>query len=249
VRTFNLKEYYDTCEQEIQYNSINRRSDLKISSAEHPERAPIYIEIFVTHASDSEKLHSGNKIIEIKIESEEDIEYIKEKGIAEVINHDNTLYQKYIPRISFWGFKTEEYTLENFHEEIVFSRYILYKSGKYQCRQECCLCNELRKLVPNSLYEICFHIPVAFGIHEIAKWMGYRKFGIKNCLLCKHYVDRYDGMGKLCRLYKHLNIPQYEPHNNARAQTCPSFVLNVDEMTQCLNRVDSDDIPPITEYL
>lgn len=72
-KRFNLKEFYDSCEQEIQYDSINRRSDLKIFSSKKPQLAPIYIEFFVTHASDVSKLHNGGKIIEVKIESENDI--------------------------------------------------------------------------------------------------------------------------------------------------------------------------------
>lgn len=42
-KRFNLKEFYDSCEQEIQYDSINRRSDLKIFSSKKPQLAPIYI--------------------------------------------------------------------------------------------------------------------------------------------------------------------------------------------------------------
>lgn len=248
VKTFNLKDFYDTCEQEIKYCDINRRSDLKFSSSKFPDRDPIYIEIYVTHASDSEKLHSGNKIIEIKIDSEEEIEDLIRNGIVEDCSCEETPYKNHVPKVSFWGFKNKDYNLENLSTEIEFSRYILYKSGKYQCRQECCMCNQLKKIYKHSLYEICFHIPVAFGLHEIAKWMGFRKYGLKNCLICKHYVDAYNGTGKLCKLYKILGIPQYEPHDNARAQTCTSFELNVDEMKHCLNAVDTNDIPPITEF-
>ena len=64
--------------------------------------------------------------------------------------------------------------------------------------------------------------------------MGYRKFGIKNCMLCKNYVDSYDGMGKLCRLYKYLGINRFEPHDTARAKTCQSFTLDEQEMNEYL---------------
>lgn len=66
-RRIDIKEWYDSCEQEISYDNIRRRSDLKFFSKEFPERKPIYIEFCVTHASDEAKLHSGNKIIEILI--------------------------------------------------------------------------------------------------------------------------------------------------------------------------------------
>lgn len=41
---FNIKQFYDSCEQEIPYDNINRRSDLKIYSSTNPERDPIYLE-------------------------------------------------------------------------------------------------------------------------------------------------------------------------------------------------------------
>jgi hypothetical protein len=55
-----LKKYYDSCEQEICYDNIRRRSDLKIFSSTHPEREPIYIEFCVTHASDEAKHATDN---------------------------------------------------------------------------------------------------------------------------------------------------------------------------------------------
>lgn len=48
-KSFDLKKFYDSCEQEIRYDKIRRRSDLKIYSSTHPEREPIYIEFCVTH--------------------------------------------------------------------------------------------------------------------------------------------------------------------------------------------------------
>lgn len=72
----NLKDFYDCCEQEVVYDNIKRCSDLKLFSSIKPDREPVYIEFCVTHASEEEKLHSGNKIIECMIESEEDIDAI-----------------------------------------------------------------------------------------------------------------------------------------------------------------------------
>ena len=61
-KRFNLKDFYDSCEQERPYDDIRRRSDLKIWSSSNPEQSPIYIEIFVTHQSEEEKLHSGSRV-------------------------------------------------------------------------------------------------------------------------------------------------------------------------------------------
>ena len=101
----NLKDDYDTCEQEQVYNKINRRSDLKIYSSTNPDLEPIYLEFCVTHSSDSEKLHSGNKIIEILIEKEKDIFDIIENGIIETKSNN----KEELNKISFYGFEKKDF--------------------------------------------------------------------------------------------------------------------------------------------
>ena len=242
-KRFNLKEFYDSCEQEIQYDSINRRSDLKIFSSKKPQLAPIYIEFFVTHASDVSKLHNGGKIIEVKIESENDIQRIVDDGFIESSKCDSRLLEgiesENISETTLWGFKSEDYDAKNITQEIEFSRYILYASGKSQCYQDTSLCKNIAKVRKQSLLEICIHTPVAFGVYEMVKYQGYKRFGIKNCLYCKNFVDSYDGSGKLCRLYKYLGIDRFEQHDTARAKSCPSFLINQDEMNRELKHFDS----------
>lgn len=247
-RRFNLKEYYDTCEQETAYDNINRRSDLKIWSTVHPDRKPIYIEIFVTHQSDESKLHSGNKIIEIKIENEQDIDEIVQNGFVEKPRDMTTLSENVaVTKTHFFGFKKEDYCNKMLNQPIDFCRYVLYPSGKFRCYQDTCLCNELCRTEPRAQCELCFHTIDSFNVRELAKWMGYQRYGIKNCLLCRNYVDSYDGMGKLCRLYKHLGFSRYEQHDTARAKTCPSFTLYKQEMEESLKELHSCDCPTITE--
>ena len=66
--------------------------------------------------------------------------------------------------------------------------------------------------------------------------------------MCMYCVDSYNDTGKICRLYRQLNIPITErPLNTSRAKTCTSFVLNQKEMNECLQKVDNKEIPPITE--
>ncbi len=241
-KSFNLKEFYDSCEEEISYDTIRRRSDLKLFSSKNPNIAPIYIEFFVTHASDEEKLYSGEKIIEVKIESESDIEKIASEGFIQREKHisieDCIDDESIVQDISFYGFKDSDYTAE-ISQEIEFSRYILYPSGKSQCYQDVALCNNLVKARRNSLLEICIHTPVAFGIYEMAKYQGFKRFGIKNCILCRNYVERYSGMGMICRLYKHLGISNIEQLDTARAKECRCFSINEEEMKEELNKYES----------
>lgn len=234
---FNIKQFYDSCEQEIPYDNINRRSDLKIYSSTNPERDPIYLEFFVTHASDEEKLHSGNKIIEICVESEDDILQLAENGIVESDNHYVNKYnviERNLQKVCFYGFKNKDCKNSHISNEIVFVRYILYKSGKTQCFKDKCDCKRLARSKTSSLLEICIHTSVSFGIYEQVGYIGFQKFKIPNCILCKNYVDSYSGMGKICRLYKYLQISRYELFDTARAKTCSCFAIDQEDMQSVL---------------
>lgn len=224
------------CEQEIQYDNINRRSDLKFFSSTIPERPSIYLEFFVTHASDESKLHSGNKIIEIKIEDVNDITEIVQKGIIE--NKDR------YPLVEFYGFIKDDYNNQSIVRDINFLRYSLYKSGKSQCYQDQCKCNDLKKQHNYSLYEICIHTDISFKVYDKLKYIGYQKFKINNCILCTNYVDAYDGSGKICRLYKRFKMNYYDPLDTGRATQCECFKINKVEMEEILKTgigVDFDE--------
>ena len=214
---YNLKKYYDSCEQEIKYDGINLRSDLKIFLSTDTNRKPIYLEFCVTHASEQYKLHSGNKIIEIIIDSEKDIYSILEKGVIERSN------------ISFYGFRNEDFCNINVYSNISIVRYILYQSGKFDCSRNECTCKELKPTKNNSLFEIIFNIRNNWDVFNFVKYLGYAKYLIKNCLVCKHYVKSY-GEGYICKLYKYLQIPKYEQFDTTRAKTCHKFFLNYEEM-------------------
>ncbi|MEE1272337.1 MAG: competence protein CoiA family protein [Bacteroidales bacterium] len=231
IKTFNLKHYYDTCEQEKGYDNNNRRSDLKIYSTKNPSYKPIYLEFCVTHASDSEKLHSGNKIIEILIESEDDICNIIKNGIIETKNND----EEKINKISFYGFKNEDYKNENISSEIQIFRYVLYSSGKMYSKEDLSQCNNIKKKYLNSIWELVFHVPFYLHYHNISnvmKYVCYEKYKIPNCILCKYYKENngYIG-GMICICYKTLNIPYEETYkiDTARAKQCPLFKIDTYE--------------------
>lgn len=231
-REFNIKQFYDSCEQEIAYDGINRRSDLKIFSSKNPQRPPIYLEFCVTHESDFEKLHSGNKIIEINITSERDILQISDYGIIEssCCNSGENILD-----ISFYGFKNQGYS-NNLSNKIEFVRFILYQSGKMRCFQDFCDCRHLVKSA-KSLFEVCIHTDVSFGVYDKLKYIAFQKFGIPNCTLCKNWVNLYyNSEEKICRLYKRLQISKDEDLDSARAKKCPYFTIDKDEQNLILRQ-------------
>ena len=235
-KRFNLKDFYDSCEQEVAYDGNKRRSDLKLFSSINPQRPPIYIEFCVTHASEKQKLHSGNRIIECIIEDESDIDRIIENGFVENTQIADEYERSCQMGIQTFGFANSDKNNTLMNTEIEFSRYVLFNSGKSRCFQDYCNCKELRRSSPYSLFEVCFHTPVAFDIYEYAKYLGYDKFHIPNCLLCKNYVMGFSGMGMICKNYRHLQIPLNEKFDTSRAKQCPCYIFNKEEHDQMIQK-------------
>lgn len=77
-REFNLLDYYDTCEIEAEYKGY--RADLLLYNKLSSSLEPIFIEICVKHPCSQEKIESNIRIIEVKIESEDDINRIINKS-------------------------------------------------------------------------------------------------------------------------------------------------------------------------
>lgn len=69
--------------------------------------------------------------------------------------------------LHFGDSKSEDYNESSINQEVEFSRYILYTSGKSRCYQDTSFCKKIKKARSQSLMEICFHTPVAFGIYEL----------------------------------------------------------------------------------
>lgn len=231
--SFNLKEYYDSCEQEVCYDSIRRRSDLKFFSSTSTDTPPIYIEFFVTHACDEEKLHTGENIIEIKIESEADIDYIIENGFIE--NDSPAENEK--KKTTFYGFLTPNINTLELKKELNFHRFILYPSGKSDFRDFPTSCKDesiTSKIEDSSLLEIVFLGRVTFSTFGIARFVGFQRYKIKNCNVCEHYV-KDDYIDKhYCSLHKTLNIPKNV--DTTQAKTCPKFTIDQHEMNKQIEK-------------
>lgn len=81
--SFDLKKYYDKCEIEKDYvvGEETFRPDVLLVP-KNPKHPPVFVEVFVSHESTYEKRNSGAKIIEIKLESEEDFRLIEKCHIS-----------------------------------------------------------------------------------------------------------------------------------------------------------------------
>lgn len=187
-----LKNNFDTCEEEAGYKGF--RADLKLTHSEYPEREPIFLEIFVTHECKPDKIASGIKIIEIKINSEIDaLQPIIENEGSMVESKPYTPYNvKTISPIRFYNFE------RNVTPEYLLNRFCLYRDEngllRGRCEQNKITCQNvetehndlslfevaiLEKSVPNKQKYSLNYLGMALAINK--------GFEIKNCIFCNRF--------------------------------------------------------------
>lgn len=219
---FNLKDYYDSCEQEVAYSDKTGRSDLKIYSSTNPDRKPIYVEFYVTHASCLKKLHSGNKIIEAKIESMDDIHLIKKFGFIERTRNSDENNKSY-PLVNFYGFNRPT----NILKDHFITRFVLYETERMSFFQwASCKCYREQKY-KTSLLEIFFPNGSLSDIENTAKSIAYLKYKIKDCALCS-FINNSDRT-KVCKL-NNLVVS-----DTSTAKTCQYFHIDEERMNKELS--------------
>ncbi len=236
-RRFNLKDYYDSCEQEKPYDNILRRSDLKFFSLSNRDRPPLYIEFCVSHPSDEHKLHSGNRIIEVVLQNEHNIDCLVRSGFIENhINIDKMRGESLLPETHFYGFK-KEFKTASIVLPLLVKYYALYRSGKYMLKTHIGKCNSEKKYERNTLYEMHFYNTELYD-YEYAMYRGYEKFPIPNCSFCKHYVIRKTkgleyGSCRCCS-----NIPKDMNLDKETAKQCHYYDFNKEKMDRVLKEVE-----------
>ena len=210
-KTIDLKKYFDTCNEEQSIKGF--KADLLLSDSTLKYKGYILLEIYVTHKCSERKINSGQKIIEIRISSEEDIENIIKGNISE---NDN---------IRFYGFANDEKPL---HVSNV-PRFVLYKSDAAYIDYNA-LCNNNTRLSDKSVLELNISRHYSYTEKETIRAYGLAKaitmgYEIKNCAICKYIC--YDGdTGKYrCNLYKRFSTPHFPKQDHA--QNCEYY--NIDK--------------------
>lgn len=160
--TIDLKKIFDTCEEEVTYKGF--RADLMLSSKEHPEREPIFLEISVTHDCEPEKLESGIQIIELKITDENDVlrPLVEESSLFGRFNPEHPYDFSTLPPIRFFNFKRQ------FETARPLERFWVAKDDKGVLRGYCTQDNLNCRNVENnhredSIYEIAIPSEVLVG--------------------------------------------------------------------------------------
>ena len=185
LETFNLKEYYDTCEEEKAIGDF--RADLLLSSSTQPSRKPILLEIQVTHESEPQKIDTKKKlhIIEMRVKDEADIFELVQKPLTEHPDHTYVRDVDTVGFAKFYGFKrksSDDRPLSLRH----ITRFCLYSNGSaYIPEMEDTLrCHQQdKRLYRHTILELNFEPPTEFGvsIYNLGYVYAYKKGELYTC--------------------------------------------------------------------
>mgnify|MGYP000009351448 FL=1 len=221
-KNYDLKKFYNTFEVEAFYD--NFRADILLSNS-IKKYTPVFIEIYVSHPCEHQKIDLGNKIIELKINSEDDIKPIINSPI---ITEDGNLIRLYNfkPKGDFTGPPQHPKQLVKFS---VFESYKMY-CGNTDCQTFSCHRNKAifeltSDFHPDFLPEYSLY---DYGIVELYDLDP----NLKVCNLCRYYRPRdilFDDLFDIrinkrpifCCLYKKLGTDKYRDPSDAR--TCTAF--------------------------
>lgn len=184
-KTFDLKQLYYVAGVEKNFGGFI--PDILLEKCKDSTKDPLFVEIFVTHSCSTAKINSGNRIIEFKIDSEEDIENI--------VSSPNICESN---KVVFYNFINPSCT--NAKHEV--ARCIIYYSGK--AHLDLVYCNEI-KTANQGICQVFFPIQMADlpNMYQRVLSLAHDKgVNFKSCSLCEfsEYKERY--RDRICRLYK-----------------------------------------------
>lgn len=222
LKTVNLKDYFDTCEEEVYYKGF--KADLMLTHSEYSDRKPVFLEVAVTHDCTQEKINSKIRIIETKVQNEVDAfreiienegEFINESGIIKP--NDNEF-----PPIRFYNFKRESKD-DGFHP---LSRFYLFhnKYGICQalCKSKVVNCTDINLgHKNNSLFGVTISeedIPIGceYDLYDLGIALtNERGLDVRSCILCQYFkrsnslAQRF-GWASRCVTNKMSQLPKNE---------------------------------------
>lgn len=227
LKSINLKDYYNTCEEEEFYNGF--KADLLLTHTDYPNRDPLFLEVAVTHNCTPEKINSNIRIIEIKVQNEIDAyrEIIENEG--EYLNESNIIKSReedLLP-IRFYNFKRKS----NDKGSNLLSRFYLFinKDGIYQalCKSNIIKCSEVdsghrnHSLLEVTISEEAISKGLKFDLYDLGMALASEYcLDVKSCILC----NRFDSSNSFARRFtwasqcvqnKNSQLPKYQKFHYA----------------------------------
>ena len=188
-KEINLRQFYDTCE--IEKGNDKYIADLLLTNSKDDSISPMFIEVFVTHKCKEEKINSGKRIIEIKINCIEDAEKTIIENAGEVINDYLFMHpenQAVTSPIYFYGFQRDAH-FKNYMKVGQFS--LTKKNAELFVDCKSIECKDVeRNISDRQVLSISIPLKELNGadLYEISMAKAF-DWGIKvnDCTLCKRY--------------------------------------------------------------
>lgn len=223
VKEVDLKQEYDTCEEEIEYKGFV--GDIVLTDSKNPDKEPLFIEIDYTHSCDEDKIASGIRIIEINVEDdrkktfnldEHSLWMIKEKWSLK-LRDGNPYEMKHLPDVRFYNFDRLLYPTIGVYSFIRNNGgqcEMLYSNGG--------TCKEKPHKTENATFEIAIANDIVksrennYYIEAILALAASNKHIVRDCRLCyqKMYQDIF-----------HKRCPAMTEKEFASAQQCRSYQI------------------------
>ena len=199
VKEADLKQEFDTCEEEVEYKGFV--GDIVLKDSKRPEKEPLFIEIDYTHPCDEDKIASGIRIIEFKVEDD------REKPIK--------LFES--PDVRFYNFDRLPYP--------TIGVYSFIRNNGGQCEMLYSnegTCKEKPHKTENATFEIAIADDIVksrennYYIEAILALAASNKHIVRDCRLCyqKIYQDIF-----------HKRCPAMTEKEFASAQQCRSYQI------------------------
>lgn len=235
--TINLKEWFSHCEVEKEYEKGGKtyRADI-LCYNKKKDGTPLFIEINVKHPCELEKVSSGIKIIEVKIESEEDIEKFISSSIKRIPH-----------KVYFYKFEPKVKVVDGFKIDIL--NYKIYSNGL--CQHEVATC---RDYAINRTGDIEVSVRLkdveSSDINVFGKMLAYEISNTVSSELCK-----WKGLEYPRNIY-HCNSLKISGKDRScydkKASDCPYFELNgrYNDVVYLIHRLDENgkmEIWPATD--
>ncbi|MEE0084949.1 MAG: hypothetical protein UE068_12080 [Paludibacteraceae bacterium] len=225
--SIDLHNYYNCCDEEKRIDGYV--ADLLLTPKKS-QNAPILIEIKHKHECTDEKKDSGLKIIEVWIESEKDIENLKNCKLILCDSRINNYRD--LPTIKFYNFNPKTQATEFFERMsngsvaykfhgISFQRFVLYPSKRYYV-------DEIKCIDSNKVYsdvsDLELNCPLQTSLLEIAHYLKrVMNIDLRACSICRYFWKDWYG-NRHCNLRRKYEI--LEENDSYAIDDCTSFQLN-----------------------
>lgn len=196
LKETDLKQEYDTCEEEVEYKGFI--GDIVLSDSKNPDKEPLFIEIDYTHPCEEEKIASRIKIIEFKVEDdrEKPVNLIETgdlflKSGVDVGNPYDLKRMKHLPDVRFYNFNRLPYP--------TIGRYSFVRNNNGLCEMQYslgCTCKEKPQKSGNATFEIAISDDIVnsrvddYYIEAIMALAATNKHIVRDCRLCDYQITQ-----------------------------------------------------------